>query len=155
MASLKKLMKTAQVPWTLMSFVRWWWAKLVQIYFKKAKNGIDLTTSPWPCAKILEVVMKLVASCCCLYYFTVPPFYGSLKPQKASLNIPAQKMDQFSTPISSVYVLFPIHHTVLTTTQSNILTFDLSLKSFEYIHIIRWLMNGSQRFNFLYWQIIE
>jgi len=97
------------------------------------------TTSPWPCDEILEVVKKFDASCCCSYYFTVPPFYGSLKPQKASLNIPAQKMDQFSTPISSVYLLFPIHHTFLTTKQSNIFTFEnlKSLKSFEYIHIIR------------------
>merc|ERR1711934_103204 len=95
---------------------------------KSQKKGLDSTTCPWPCAKILEVVMKFVASCCCLYYFTVPPFYGSLKPRKASLNIPAQKMDQFSTPISSVYVLFPIHHTALTTTQSNILTFDFKFE---------------------------
>jgi len=56
------------------------------------------------------------------------PLYGSLKPKKASLNIPEQKMDQFSTPISSVYLLFPIHHTVLTTTQSNILTFDFKFE---------------------------
>ena len=46
MASLKKLMKTAQAPWTLTSFVRWWWAKLVQIYFKKAKKGIGFNHKP-------------------------------------------------------------------------------------------------------------
>merc|ERR1712203_102240 len=90
---------------------------------KSQKKGLDSTTSPWPCAKILEVVMKFVASCCCLYYFTVPPFYGSLKPQKASLNIPAQKWINFQPPSPVfTYYVFPIHHTVLTTTQSNILT---------------------------------
>ena len=128
MASLKKLMKTVLAPWTLTSFVRWWWPKLAQICFKKAKKnpkkGLFSTTSPWPCAEILEIVKKFVASCCCSYYFTAPPFAWFIKAQKSLTQHTCTKMDQFSSPISSVYLLFPIHHTVLTTTQSNIFTFD-------------------------------
>ena len=156
MASLKKLMKTAQAPWTLTSFVRWWWAKLAQICFKNPKNtwkkGLYSTTSPWPCDEILEVVMKFDASCCCSYYFTVPPF---VKPKKASLNIPAQKWINFHppSPVFTYYFQYIVQFWLLR--NQIFLLLILSLKSFKYIHIIRWLMNGSQRLHFLYWQIIE
>ena len=159
MASLKKLMKTAQAPWTLTSFVRWWWAKLAPICFKKAKKkpkkGLYSTTSPWPCAEFLEVVKKFDASCCCSYYFTVPPFVWFIKAQKSLIQHTCTKMDQFSSP-SPVFTYYFQYIIQLWLLHNQIfLLLILSLKSFEYIHIIRWLMNGSQRLNFLYWQIIE
>ena len=128
MASLKKLMKTAQVPWTLTSSVRWWWAKLVQIYFKKAKKGIGFNHKP---LALCQNSRSCDEVCCILLLFVLlhcTSLLWFIKAPKSLAQHTCTKMDQFSTPISSVYVLFPIHHTVLTTTQSNILTFDFKFE---------------------------
>merc|ERR1712008_35563 len=72
---------------------------LLQKSQKKPKSQKrDSTTSPWPCAEILEVVLKFVASCCCSYYFTVPPFEWFIKAPKSLTQHTCKKNGSIFNP---------------------------------------------------------
>ena len=93
---------------------------------------------------------------CILLLFILLHFTSLCMVHKSLTQHTCTKMDQFSSPISSVYLLFPIHHTFLTSTHSNIFNFEnlKSLKSFEYIHIIRWRVTEVKFFVLTNHQII-